>query len=68
LVVGGRDAMQNETLVAKFMTKGDFYVNADIEGSGCVIVKKLDSNMPEGIPPTTLLQGIPYPINGKLVP
>ena len=56
LVVGGRDASQAEILVTKYMKPGDFYVNADIEKSSCVIVKKLDENAPQSPPPTTLLQ------------
>ena len=56
LVVGGRDAQQTELLVTKYLKKGDFYVTADIDGSASVIVKKLDANAADIIPPTTLLQ------------
>jgi predicted ribosome quality control (RQC) complex YloA/Tae2 family protein len=33
LVIGGRDAQQNEYLVKRHLRKGDVYVHADITGS-----------------------------------
>ena len=39
LVVGGRDAQQNEILVKRFMTQHDIFVHADIHGAPCVIIK-----------------------------
>ena len=54
--MGGRDATQSELLVTKYLEPGDFYVNADIEKSYSVIVKKIDDDAPSMIPPTTLLQ------------
>lgn len=39
LVVGGRDAIQNEALVKKHLNKGDVYVHADLHGASSVIVK-----------------------------
>lgn len=53
LVIGGRDAQQNEMLVKKYLRKGDVYIHADLPGSSSVIVKN-----PAGSPisPVTLSQ------------
>ncbi|KAJ3054664.1 hypothetical protein HK097_001144, partial [Rhizophlyctis rosea] len=71
LVVGGRDAGQNELLVRRYLKKGDAYVHADLHGAASVIVKNLTPSTledgstapapptgPDGsnIPPTTLHQ------------
>jgi predicted ribosome quality control (RQC) complex YloA/Tae2 family protein len=37
LVIGGRDAQQNEYLVKRHLRKGDAYVHADIAGSRCAL-------------------------------
>lgn len=39
LVLGGRDAAQNEELVKKYMEGGDTFVHADVHGASVVIVK-----------------------------
>lgn len=39
LVIGGRDAGQNEDLVKKYLEGGDSFVHADIHGASVVIVK-----------------------------
>ena len=39
LVVGGRDAGQNEELVRKYLGGGDTFVHADVHGAAVVIVK-----------------------------
>ncbi|HWQ65915.1 MAG TPA: ribosome rescue protein RqcH [Methanospirillum sp.] len=39
LVLGGRDAGQNEDLVKKYLEGGDTFVHADIHGASVVIVK-----------------------------
>jgi len=39
LVVGGRDADQNEELVKRYMEGGDTFVHADVHGAAVVIVK-----------------------------
>jgi predicted ribosome quality control (RQC) complex YloA/Tae2 family protein len=39
LVIGGRDAGQNEDLVKKYLEGGDTFVHADIHGASVVIVK-----------------------------
>ncbi|TPX67686.1 hypothetical protein SpCBS45565_g03554 [Spizellomyces sp. 'palustris'] len=60
LVVGGRDAGQNEVLVRRYLKKGDVYVHADLHGAASVIVKNLapseDADAPPTISPTTLHQ------------
>ncbi|KAI8814303.1 hypothetical protein BJ742DRAFT_672012 [Cladochytrium replicatum] len=65
LVVGGRDAQQNEILVRRYLKKGDVYVHADLHGAASVIVINTSDQSRESvgtsddectIPPTTLLQ------------
>lgn len=51
LVIGGRDAQQNEILVKKYLTEHDVYVHADLHGATSCIVK---NHGKEEIPPKTL--------------
>ena len=39
LVIGGRDAGQNEAIVRKYMGPGDIFLHADIHGGPAVVVK-----------------------------
>jgi len=52
LVIGGRDAQQNEILVKKYLKAGDIYVHADIHGATSIIIKNNSSS--SDIPPKTL--------------
>jgi hypothetical protein len=56
LVLGGRDAMQNEMLYKKYLRKGDLYVHADMHGAASVIVKNNPKTPDAPIPPSTLSQ------------
>jgi predicted ribosome quality control (RQC) complex YloA/Tae2 family protein len=47
LVVGGRDAGQNEELVRKYLGGGDTFVHADVHGAAVVIVKGATEHMDE---------------------
>jgi predicted ribosome quality control (RQC) complex YloA/Tae2 family protein len=47
LVIGGRDANQNEELVRKYMEGGDTFVHADVHGGSVVIVKGTTEHMDE---------------------
>ena len=47
VVLGGRDAGQNEELVKKYMTGGDLFVHADVHGASVVIVKGKTERMDE---------------------
>uniref|UniRef100_A0A023GBR7 Putative rna-binding protein n=1 Tax=Amblyomma triste TaxID=251400 RepID=A0A023GBR7_AMBTT len=51
LVVGGRDAQQNEAIVKKYLRPGDVYVHADLHGASSIVIKN-----PTGtpVPPKTL--------------
>ncbi|KIW74086.1 hypothetical protein Z517_12496 [Fonsecaea pedrosoi CBS 271.37] len=56
LVIGGKDAQQNELLYRRYLKKGDVYVHADLQGASSVIVKN-NPRMPDApIPPSTLSQ------------
>ncbi|NYT06847.1 MAG: fibronectin-binding domain-containing protein, partial [Methanomicrobiales archaeon] len=47
LVLGGKDASQNEELVKKYMEGGDRFVHADVHGASVVIVKGTTGRMDE---------------------
>lgn len=51
LVVGGRDAQQNEAIVKKYLRLGDIYVHADLHGASSIVIKN-PSGAP--VPPKTL--------------
>lgn len=52
LVIGGRDAQQNELIVKRYLKFGDAYVHADIRGAASVVIKNRVPSEP--IPPRTL--------------
>lgn len=56
LVLGGKDAQQNEILYKRHLTKGDLYVHADLHGAASVIVKNKPGHLDDPIPPSTLSQ------------
>jgi predicted ribosome quality control (RQC) complex YloA/Tae2 family protein len=47
VVLGGRDASQNEELVKKYLAGGDLFVHADVHGASVVIVKGSTGQMDE---------------------
>jgi hypothetical protein len=47
VVLGGRDAGQNEELVKKYLAGGDLFVHADVHGASVVIVKGTTERMDE---------------------
>lgn len=51
LVIGGKDAQQNELLVKRYMKPNDVYVHADLHGASTIVVKN-PSSAP--VPPKTL--------------
>ncbi|KAK2780394.1 DUF814 domain-containing protein [Colletotrichum kahawae] len=56
LVLGGKDAQQNEMLYKRYLRKGDVYIHADIHGAATVIIKNTPSDPDAPIPPSTLAQ------------
>ncbi|KAI1080178.1 fibronectin-binding protein A N-terminus-domain-containing protein [Whalleya microplaca] len=56
LVLGGKDAQQNEMLYRRYLKKGDVYVHADLHGAPSVIIKNSPSMPDAPIPPSTLSQ------------
>ncbi|CAP67820.1 uncharacterized protein PODANS_1_17010 [Podospora anserina S mat+] len=56
LVLGGRDAQQNEILYKRYLKKGDVYVHADMHGASTVIIKNSPKTPDAPIPPSTLAQ------------
>merc|ERR1711971_1455931 len=53
LVIGGKDAQQNELLVKRYMKASDVYVHADLHGAATVIVKNPG---PGPVPPKSLTE------------
>ncbi|NLV27333.1 MAG: fibronectin-binding domain-containing protein [Methanomicrobiales archaeon] len=47
LVIGGRDAGQNEELIRKYLEGGDTFVHADVHGASVVVVKGKTDAMDE---------------------
>lgn len=47
LLLGGRDASQNEDLVKRYMEGGDTFLHADVHGAGVVLVKGATEHMEE---------------------
>jgi predicted ribosome quality control (RQC) complex YloA/Tae2 family protein len=47
LVIGGRDAGQNEELIRKYLEGGDTFVHADVHGASVVVVKGKTMHMDE---------------------
>ncbi len=56
LVLGGKDAQQNEILYKRYLKKGDIYIHADLHGAASVIVKNKFGMLESPIPPSTLSQ------------
>ena len=54
LVLGGKDAQQNELLYKRYLKKGDKYIHADLPGAASVVIKNKRGESP--IPPSTLSQ------------
>lgn len=52
LIIGGRDAQQNEMIVKRYLRPGDVYVHADLAGASSVVVRNKSRNAE--IPPMTL--------------
>ncbi|XP_017143812.1 nuclear export mediator factor NEMF homolog [Drosophila miranda] len=53
LVIGGRDAQQNELIVKRYMRPKDIYVHAEIQGASSVVIRNTTG---EDIPPKTLVE------------
>ncbi|XP_054262763.1 ribosome quality control complex subunit NEMF homolog [Macrosteles quadrilineatus] len=51
LVIGGRDQIQNELIVKRYLRGSDVYVHADLHGASSVVVK---NPSPSPVPPKTL--------------
>ncbi|KAI8946532.1 fibronectin-binding protein A N-terminus-domain-containing protein [Xylaria longipes] len=56
LVLGGKDAQQNELLYRRYLKKGDIYVHADLHGAASIIIKNNPHTPDAPIPPSTLSQ------------
>ena len=60
LVIGGKDAQQNELVVSKYLQKTDVYLHADAHGASSVVIKNLSGGE---IPPITLAQAGSFCVN-----
>lgn len=62
LVLGGKDAQQNEIIYRKYLRKGDVYVHADLKGAAPMIIKNKPTTPDAPIPPSTLSQAGHYSV------
>jgi predicted ribosome quality control (RQC) complex YloA/Tae2 family protein len=53
--LAGRDAQQNDMLVKRYMSNGDVYIHADVQGAASVVVRNRRGKE-QPIPPLTLQQ------------
>jgi predicted ribosome quality control (RQC) complex YloA/Tae2 family protein len=51
LVIGGKDAHQNELIVKKYMDKGDLFMHCELHGASVIILKNPDNGI---IPPLAI--------------
>ncbi|KDO27470.1 hypothetical protein SPRG_07059 [Saprolegnia parasitica CBS 223.65] len=56
MVLAGKDAQQNETLVKKYLRKGDLYVHADLHGAATCIIRNRSADANDPIPISTIEQ------------
>jgi predicted ribosome quality control (RQC) complex YloA/Tae2 family protein len=56
LVIGGKDAQQNEIIYKRYFRKGDVYVHADLKGAVPMVIKNKPTTPDAPIPPSTLSQ------------
>ncbi|KAL8907035.1 MAG: hypothetical protein Q9207_001647 [Kuettlingeria erythrocarpa] len=56
LVLGGKDAQQNDIMYRRYLKKGDVYVHADLHGAASVVIKNKPGRLNDPIPPFTLSQ------------
>jgi predicted ribosome quality control (RQC) complex YloA/Tae2 family protein len=56
LVLGGKDAQQNEMLYKKYLKKGDVYLHADLHGAATIVIRNNPKTPDAPIPPSTLSQ------------
>lgn len=56
LVLGGKDAQQQEIIYRRYLRKGDVYVHSDLKGSIPMVIKNNPNTPDAPIPPSTLSQ------------
>ncbi|PVI07482.1 hypothetical protein DM02DRAFT_580858 [Periconia macrospinosa] len=56
LVIGGKDAQQNEIIYRRYLRKGDVYVHADMKAATPMVIKNKPNTPDAPIPPSTLSQ------------
>ncbi|CAM9889865.1 unnamed protein product, partial [Ectocarpus sp. 8 AP-2014] len=54
LVIGGRNAQQNEVVVKKYLRPGDIYVHADLHGASSCVVRNKDPSGKRAVSPLAL--------------
>jgi len=59
LVIGGRDAQQNELIVKRYMKPVDVYVHGDLHGASSVVIKNPTGNP---VPPKTLNEAAQFAV------
>jgi len=59
LVIGGKDAHQNEVLVKKYMDKGDLFLHCELHGASVVILKNPSNDI---IPPMSIEEAASFEV------
>lgn len=59
LCIGGKDAHQNETLVKKYMDKGDLFMHCELHGAAVVILKNPTKSI---IPPMSIEEAAQFEV------
>ena len=57
LVIGGRNAQQNEALVKKYMDKTDLFMHSELHGAAVVVVKNPSGKQ---VPSLTLMEAATF--------
>jgi hypothetical protein len=65
LIIGGRDAQQNELLVKRYLRPRDVYLHADSHGAPTLIIK--NDTPSEDIPPKTLNESGVFAVSCRFV-
>ena len=59
LVIGGKDAQQNEQLVKKYMDKGDLFFHCELHGAAVMILKNPTNGV---VPPISIEEAATFEV------
>ena len=59
LVIGGKDAQQNELIVKKYMDKGDVFLHTELHGASVCVLKNPKNDV---VPPISLEEAASFEV------